>query len=71
MNLKDEILMKMENSSLSKLISEIKPDEIIGLTTKGKKTTFEKLTHQIDENSCIIIGGFQKGHFNKETEKNY
>ena len=64
-----EILMQMENSSLSKLISKIRPDEIIGLTTKGQKTTFEKLTHQIKENSCILIGGFQKGHFNKETEK--
>ena len=64
-----EILMQMENSSLSKLISKIQPDEIIGLTTQGQKTTFEKLTHQIKENSCILIGGFQKGHFNKETEK--
>ena len=64
-----EILMEMKNSSLSKLISEIKPNEIIGLTTKGQKTTFEKLIHQTNENSCILIGGFQKGHFNKENEK--
>jgi len=64
-----EILMKMEHSSLSELISKIKPDEIIGLTTQGQKTTFEKLIHQTKENSCILIGGFQKGHFNKENEK--
>jgi len=66
----DKILMEMKNSSLSKLISKIKPDEIIGLTTEGQKTTFEKLIHQTNENSCILIGGFQKGHFSKETEKN-
>ena len=64
-----EILMEMENSSLSKLISKIKPDEVIALTTEGQKTTFEKLIHQTKENSCILIGGFQKGHFNEENQK--
>ena len=64
-----EILMEMQNSSLSKLISKIKPDEVIALTTEGEKTTFEKLIHQTNENSCILIGGFQKGHFNEENQK--
>ena len=64
-----EILMEMENSSLLKLISKIKPDEVIALTTEGQKTTFEKLVHQTKENSCILIGGFQKGHFNEENQK--
>ena len=64
-----EILMEMENSSLPKLISKIKPDEVIGLTTEGQKITFEKLIHQTKENSCILIGGFQKGHFNEENQK--
>ena len=64
-----EILMEMQNSSLSKLISKIKPDEVIALTTEGEKTTFEKLIHQTKENSCILIGGFQKGHFNEENQK--
>jgi len=65
----DEILIEIEPSTLSQLISKIQPIQIIGLTTKGKKTTFEKLIKQIEENSCILIGGFQKGHFSKETEK--
>ena len=64
-----EILMQMENSSLPKLISKIKPNEIIGLTTQGQKTTFEKLTHQIKENSCILIGGFQKDILTKKLNK--
>ena len=65
----DEILMEMESSTLSQLISKIKPTQVIGFTTKGKKTTFEKLIKTIEENSCVLIGGFQKGHFSKETEK--
>ena len=65
----DEILMELRSSSLSDLISEIKPTKIIGLTTKGKQITLEKLVQQISDNSCILIGGFQKGHFNQDTEK--
>ena len=65
----DEILMEMKNTSLSQLISKIKPTQIIGLTTQGQKISLDKLVEQIEENSCIIIGGFQKGHFSNETEK--
>ena len=65
----DEILMKIEKLSLSQIISKIKPTKIIGFTTNGQKTTLDKLVKQIQENSCILIGGFQKGHFSKETEK--
>ena len=65
----DEILMQMESSSLSQLISKIKTTQIIGLTTNGQKNTIEKLIEQIEENSCILIGGFQKGHFSEETQK--
>ena len=64
-----EILMTLEKSTLSKLISKIKPTRIIGLTTKGQKITLVKLIEQIPDESCIIIGGFQKGHFNRDTEK--
>ena len=64
----DEILMELKQSSLSQLLSKIKPTQIFGLTTKGEKTTIEKLFEHIKENSCILIGGFQKGHFSFETE---
>jgi len=64
----NQILMEMEPSSLSKLILEIKPSQIFGLTTKGQKTNLEKLIVQIPDNSCILIGGFQKGHFSNRTE---
>jgi len=65
----DEILMEIKNSSLSQLVSKIKPTQIIGLTTQGQKIGLDKLIEQIEENSCIMLGGFQKGHFNNETEK--
>ena len=65
----DETLMKIEDSSISELISKISPSQIIGLTTQGQKTTFDTLVKEMNENSCILIGGFQKGHFNNETQK--
>ena len=61
----NEILMQLENLSLSQLISKLKPTQIIGLTTKGQTTTLQKIVEQLNENSCILIGGFQKGHFIK------
>ncbi len=65
----NDTLMEISFSSLPKLISKIKPSTIVGLTTKGQKITLEKLFEQIPDNSCILIGGFQKGHYNKDTEK--
>ena len=65
----DEILMELKQSSLSELLSKIQPNHIIGLTTKGQKNTIEKIVKQIPENSCILIGGFQKGHFSNETQR--
>ena len=64
-----EILMELEKYSLSQFITKIRPTQIIGFTTQGKKITLENLVGNIEENSCILIGGFQKGHFNKETEE--
>ncbi|MBC8251515.1 MAG: ribosome biogenesis protein [Candidatus Nitrosopelagicus sp.] len=65
----DETLMELEKSSLSKLMLKLKPTQIIGFTINGQKTTLDKLVAQIEENSCILIGGFQKGHFSDETKK--
>ena len=62
-------LITMEDSTISQLISKIAPAQIIGLTTKGQiMTSYEQLAKKITEDTCVIIGGFQKGHFGKEIE---
>tara|TARA_Y100000590_G_scaffold186212_1_gene212204 strand:- start:18 stop:686 length:669 start_codon:yes stop_codon:yes gene_type:complete len=63
-------LMEITDMNISELLLKIKPSRVIGLTTQGKKTNLENLISKISDNSCIIIGGFQKGHFNEETQKN-
>ena len=61
-----QILMSIEDSDLSHLIDGY--DQIVGLTTDApQRTTFEKFSKIITENSCVIIGGFQKGHFGSDT----
>ncbi|HXW03155.1 MAG TPA: ribosome biogenesis protein [Nitrosarchaeum sp.] len=58
-----DVLLEIKKKSFTELINEIKPSEIIGFSTKGELSSFEKISSQISDNSCIVIGGFQKGHF--------
>jgi len=62
------ILLEIKEKSFSELINEIKPSKIIGFSTKGKLSSFEKLSSEISDNTCIVIGGFQKGHFSESTK---
>jgi len=63
-----EILLEIKEKSFSKLIDEIKPSKIIGLSTKGKLSSFEKISSEISDNTCIVVGGFQKGHFSESVQ---
>ena len=60
-----DVLLEIKKKSFTELINEIKPSKIIGFSTKGELSSFEKITSQISDNSCIVIGGFQKGHFSE------
>ena len=62
------ILLEIKEKSFSELINEIKPSKIIGFSTKGKLNTFEKISSEISDNTCLVIGGFQKGHFSESTK---
>ena len=42
--------------------------KVIGLSTKGKSSTYEKIASEIADDVCIVIGGFQKGHFSDSVE---
>ena len=61
------ILLEIKEKSFSELINEIKPSKIIGFSTKGELSSFEKISSEISDNTCLIIGGFQKGHFSEST----
>jgi rRNA small subunit pseudouridine methyltransferase Nep1 len=60
-----DVLLEIKKKSFTELINEINPSKIIGFSTKGKLSSFEKISSQISNNTCIVIGGFQKGHFSE------
>jgi len=57
------VLLEIKEKSFSDLIDEIKPSKIIGLSSKGQKHSFEDTVLEMPENCCLVVGGFQKGHF--------
>ena len=61
-------LMEVKKKSFSELINEIKPSKIIGFSTKGQLKSFEKISSEISDDTCIVIGGFQKGHFSESIK---
>jgi rRNA small subunit pseudouridine methyltransferase Nep1 len=52
------------------LLDEINPSKVLGFSTKGNKSTYEKIAKEIPDNTCIVIGGFQKGHFSDSVKSN-
>ncbi|AJW69954.1 ribosome biogenesis protein [Nitrosopumilus adriaticus] len=64
----NEVLLEIKEKTFSELIDEINPSKVIGFSTKGKSSTYEKIASEITDNSCIVIGGFQKGHFSDFVE---
>jgi len=64
----DDILLEIKEQTFSELIDEINPSKVIGFSTKGLKSTYEKIAAEITDNTCIVLGGFQKGHFSDSVE---
>ncbi len=64
----NDMLLKIEDKTFSELVDEISPSKIIGYSTNGNKSTYEKIATEIADNACIVFGGFQKGHFSGLVE---
>jgi rRNA small subunit pseudouridine methyltransferase Nep1 len=65
---KNELLLEIKDQTFLELIDEINPLKIIGFSTEGQLSSYEKIAAQILDNSCIVIGGFQKGHFSDSVQ---
>ncbi len=64
----NDVLLEIKDKTFSELLDEIKPSKVIGFSTKGKPNSYEKIATEISDNSCIVFGGFQKGHFSDIVE---
>ena len=67
----DSNLLEMQNMTFEELINKINPEQLIGFSTEGKNSTFEESAKTLTENSCIVIGGFQKGHFEENIKNRF
>ena len=65
---KNELLLEIKKQTFSELIDEINPSKIFGFSTEGQLSSYEKIAARISDNSCIVIGGFQKGHFSDSIQ---
>ena len=64
----NELLLEIKEQTFSELLAEIKPSKIVGFSTEGELSSYEKIAAQISDNSCIVLGGFQKGHFSDSVQ---
>ena len=62
-------LLEIKDMTVSDLIDKINAKSVIGLSTIGRTSSYEKLAQNINEDSCIVIGGFSKGHFSDRILK--
>lgn len=62
-------LLEMKEMNFDQLIDEIKPQRIIGLSTQGVLSSYEEVAKKLTDDSCIVIGGFPKGHFSDSIKK--
>ena len=60
-------LLELHDMTFEELLAKIKPSKTFGFSTTGSKSTFQDVAQAITEDSCIVVGGFQKGHFNEKT----
>ena len=62
------ILLEIMNMKFPELIKKINPKSVVGLSRLGKTSSYQKVAQSLDDDSCIIIGGFQKGHFSEDVK---
>jgi len=62
-------LLQLQKMNFSELIDLIRPNKIIGFSTEGELSSCENVVSKLDDNSCIVFGGFQKGHFSPSVKK--
>ena len=62
------ILLEMTDMSFPELIETINPKNVVGLSSMGKPSSYAQVGKSLNEDSCIVIGGFQKGNFSDSTK---
>jgi len=62
-------LLELMGMTFPELVREIGPSRVIGLTREGAGSSCPDVAGLLDEDACLVIGGFQKGRFAESTKK--
>jgi len=63
-----KVLLEIKEMNFAQLIDKIKPKRIIGLSTKGVLSSCEEVAKKLTDGTCLVIGGFPKGHFSERIK---
>ena len=66
----NDILLEIKQMSFGELIKKINPKQTIALSSKGIKSSYQNVASEMDDNTCLIVGGFSKGQFS-DTIRDY
>lgn len=64
-----EKLFEIRDMTFGDLVDKIDAKKVIGFSTKGQISSYDKIADGIGIDSCIVVGGFSKGHFSDKILK--
>jgi len=64
-----EKLLEIRDMTFGDLVDKIGAKKVIGFSTKGQISSYDKIADDIGGDSCIVVGGFSKGHFSDKILK--
>lgn len=62
-------LLEIQDMTFAELVEQIGPSRTIGLTREGAGSSYGGVAGMLDDDACLVIGGFQKGHFAESTKQ--
>jgi len=61
-------LLEIKEMNFGNLIKKINPKQTIALSSKGIKSSYQKIAEELNDNTCLVVGGFSKGQFSDKTK---
>ena len=64
----NNMLLEIKQMNLGELIKKINPKQTIALSSKGIKSSYQNVASEMDDNTCLVVGGFSKGQFSDKIK---
>lgn len=62
-------LLELHRMDFPSLLERIDPARVVGLSTDGSPSAYEDVARRLEENTCLVVGGFPKGHFSDRIRR--